>query len=203
MIEYIKGILLEKNLHHIVVETGGLGYGMDISLGTYETLPESGEQCNLYAYQYIREDSYKLYGFATREEREIFEALIATSGIGPKISLAILSHMPIDDFVQSIITKDISRLIEIPSIGKKTAERLCLELKDRLKSIVIQSDRKDKNRNRDITPSPAHPVEDAITALIALGVKPIHAGTAIHKAALVLGENASVEDLIKEGLKYR
>jgi Holliday junction DNA helicase RuvA len=201
MIEYIKGILRDKKLHHIVVETGGLGYGLDISLTTYEDLPESGEPCELYTYQYIREDSFKLYGFGTRGERDIFEVLIATSGIGPKISLAILSHMPIEDFTTAIITKDISRLIEIPSIGKKTAERLCLELKDRLKSIALKAGKKDEGKTSP--PSPAHPIEDAITALIALGVKPINAGTAVHKAALVLGENASVEDLIKEGLKYR
>jgi Holliday junction DNA helicase RuvA len=202
MIEYIKGVLKDKTLHHIVVETAGLGYGLDISLTTYEMLPETGEPCELYTYQYIREESYKLYGFGTREERDIFEVLIATSGIGPKISLAILSHMPIGEFTNAIITKDISKLVEIPSIGKKTAERLCLELKDRLKSLAMKAGKEDKGV-KDAHIPPSHPLEDAITALIALGVKPANAGIAIHKAALVLGDNASVEDLIKEGLKYR
>lgn len=201
MIEFIKGILKDKNLHHIVVETGGLGYGLDISLTTYEILPEPGEECELYTYQYVREESFKLYGFGTREERDIFEALIATSGIGPKISLAILSNMPIEDFSTAIVTKDISKLITIPSIGKKTAERLCLELQDRLKPIALKESKKKKGMKETLPSS--HPIEDAITALIALGVKPPNAGTAIHKAALILGETASVEDLIKEGLKYR
>jgi len=201
MIEYIKGRLKDKDLGHIVVETGGgVGYGMDISLATYEALPDNGQECEVYTIVYVREDTFRLFGFATKEERNIFEVLISISGIGPKLSFSILSHTSIDEFGAAIAAKDIHGLTRIPGIGKKTAERLCVELKGKLDaftkteqkiSIPIESE------------STGTPIEDAISGLISLGVKPVIAGSAIHRASRALGEDATVEDLIKEGLKHR
>jgi len=201
MIEHIRGKLIQKELGHVLVEAGGLGYGMDISLATFESLPETGEECALFTYLYVREDSFRLFGFGSNEERDIFEVLIATSGIGPKLSLAILSHMPIQDFSNAILYKDIQKLVKIPAIGKKTAERLCVELKDKLKGFASQLP--GGKQPGSAAPPPAGPIEDAISALIALGVKPSTAGNAIHKASRNLGDDAKVEDLVKEGLKYR
>ena len=201
MIVRIKGRLILKNLQNVVIETSGVGFGMDISLATYEKLPDVGKECELYTFLYVREDALRLFGFATPEERDIFEVLIATSGIGPKLSLAILSNMPIEDFAGAIAARDIGNLVKIPAIGKKTAERLCLELKDKLKRF-----QKLKTADKTTTAGESAkttPIEDAISALISLGVKPAIAGSAIHKASRLLGDDASVEQLIKEGLKYR
>ncbi len=200
MIEFIKGRLIDKDPTHVVVETGGVGYGLDISIATYQELPSAGEECELYTLLYVREDTFRLFGFATPQERDIFEVLIATSGIGPKLGLAILSNMPIEEFARAIAIKDISTLTQIPAIGKKTAERLCVELKDKLNYLVKSAAGKQIAQTET---TPAGPIEEAISALIALGVKPAVAGSAINKASRVLGEDASVQELIKEGLKYR
>ena len=202
MIEYIRGCLNEKELGHIIVVTsGGVGYGMDISLATYEALPEQGEECALYTMIYMREDTFKLFGFATKEERDIFDVLISISGIGPKMSFSILSHTSIEDFASAIAMKDIHALTKIPGIGKKTAERLCLELNEKLNALA-RKDVMKKAPSLEI-PKEADPLEDAISGLIALGVKPTVAGSAILRASRALGEGARAEDLIKEGLKYR
>jgi len=201
MIEYINGRLIAKELDHIVIEAGGIGYGMDISLATFEALPSPGETCELHTLLYVREDAFRLYGFATPGERAIFEVLIATSGIGPKLAFSILSNMPIDEFAGAIASKNIQRLVKIPAIGKKTAERLCVELKGKLSGFIgagIGTKSPESGKEE-----PTTPLEDAISALIALGVKPVVAGSAVHKAMKLLGEDAPVEELIKEGLKHR
>ena len=201
MIEFIKGDLRYKNIGHVVVECGGVGYGLDISLATYEDLPEPGKECELFTLLYVREDAFRLFGFSSTEERDIVEVLIATSGIGPKLSLAILSNMPISDFSRAIAERNIHLLTKIPAIGKKTAERLCVELKGKLKAFQ-EVDRAGPSGIPGESGG-GSPVEDAISALIALGVKPAVAGGAVHKASRDLGDDATVEQLIREGLKYR
>jgi len=199
MIEYLKGSLLSKEPNHIVVMTGGIGFGLEISLATYDALPDNGEECGLFTYSYVREDTLLLFGFATSEERDIFNILINTSGIGPKLSLHILSGMPIEEFATAIAAHDIQKLVTLPGIGKKTAERLCVELKDKLNAFL----RLKQETSHVRIPSTGSPLEDAISALVALGVKPTHAEKAVLTASHLLGGDASTEDLIKEGLKHR
>ena len=201
MIEFIKGEIRYKNIGHVVIDCGGVGYGLDISLATYEDLPEKGKECELFTLLYVREDAFRLFGFSTPEERDIFEVLIATSGIGPKLSLAILSNMPIGDFSRAIAERNVHLLTKIPAIGKKTAERLCVELKDKLKT--FQQTGKAALAGISEEAGGGTPVEDAISALIALGVKPAVAGAAIHRAGRKLGDDATTEELIREGLKHR
>jgi len=200
MIEFVSGTLISKSPEHVVVLTsGGVGYGLDISLATHDTLPPRGENASLYTMVYMREDTFRLFGFATEDERDIFEVLIATSGIGPRLAMAILSHMPIGEFALAIATGDIARLITIPAIGKKTAERLCVELKGKLTNYEIRgrlSPSASPGREKSAT-------EDAVTALVTLGVRPPVAALAIRKASESLGPEASVQDLIREGLKHR
>lgn len=122
MIEIVKGIVVSKEPGHVIVDVGGLGYGLDISINTYTSLPQIGHEISLFVHTYVREDILKLFGFSTEEEREVFEVFITVSGIGPKTGLAILSSIAIDEFAAAILNRDITILTKIPGIGKKTAE---------------------------------------------------------------------------------
>lgn len=199
MIERLKGTLISKEPDHAIVDISGIGLGVEISLATYDALPALGSLCDLFSYLYVREDTFLLFGFATKDELEIFKILINTSGIGPKLSLHILSGMPIGEFASAIASNDIRKLTTMPGIGKKTAERLCVELKEKLSPFLNKTDMSRKA----FTKSGGGPLEDAIAALIALGVKPPQAERAVLTAAHELGQDASVEDLIREGLKHR
>lgn len=201
MIEFIKGMLVSSRPEHVVIDTGGVGYGLDISLSTYDALPSKGKECELHTFLYVREDAFRLFGFATVQERDIFEVLLGTSGIGPKLALGILSNMPIDEFAAAIAVKDIPKLTKIPAIGKKTAERLCIELKGKLKGFAAAYSPQEADISQK---SPGGGViSDAAAGLISLGVKPALAELAVRKALKSLGDDASVEDLIREGLKHR
>jgi holliday junction DNA helicase RuvA len=202
MIEFIKGVLKSRDNNHILVMTeSGIGYGLDISLSTWQALPPEGDCCELFTHLYVREDSLRLFGFATSDERNIFEVLIATSGIGPKLAIGILSNMPIHEFAIAITTKDIRKLVTIPAIGKKTAERLCIELKSKLNAFLKENVVSSQGNN--ISNIEAGPFNDAVSALIALGVKAPVAENAVYKATRTIGTDVPVEKLIKEALKHR
>lgn len=199
MIEYLQGILITKETDHIIVNVNGVGYGIDIPLSTYNNIGEIDEEVKLFIFLYIREDVLKLFGFSTYEERDIFEVFLNTSGIGPKTSISILSTVPPEEFINAILTKNIAVLTKIPGIGKKTAERLIIELSDKVKLFPLPSTPKSEIKSDVIRGK----INDAIDALIALGCKPFIANKAINEALQKLGLDASTEDLIKEGLKYR
>lgn len=199
MIEYLKGKLLYKDKDHIVLDVNGVGYGIDIPLPTYNSLGDIGDDAELFIHLHLREDILKLFGFSSVEERDIFEIFLNISGIGPRTSLVILSTIPPEDFVRAILSNDLNILTQIPGIGKKTAERLIVELKDKVGSIALPSSKhpveiKESHRTR---------INDAIAALISLGCKPLTANKSVNKAFEILGEDASTEDLVKEGLKHR
>lgn len=167
MLEYIRGKLTEATPEKAVVETQGLGYRLYIPFSNYAKLPAVGKEVFLFVYAHIREDSHKQFGFLTREERDLFEQLNAVSGIGPKTALALVGHMELSDLYFAISQKNVAVLCKIPGVGKKTAERLVVELKDRLQKQ---------------TPSAAGPsksVEDAISALINLGYPALRAQKAV------------------------
>ena len=136
MIGHLSGTLSAKNPPHIMVEVGGVGYELDVPMSTFYALPATGGTVSLFTHLVVREDAHNLYGFASAEERSVFRQLIKVSGIGPRTALAVLSGMSVADLAQAIALQDAGRLIRIPGIGRKTAERLLLELKGKLADAV-------------------------------------------------------------------
>jgi Holliday junction DNA helicase RuvA len=132
MIAHLRGRLLAKHPNQAVVETGGVGYDVTISVPTFSDLPSVGSEVALHIHTHVREDLIALYGFLRPAEKQLFEKLITVSGIGPKLAITILSGMPADEMVSAIRGNDVARLTRIPGIGKKTAERMVLELRDKL-----------------------------------------------------------------------
>jgi holliday junction DNA helicase RuvA len=135
MIGYLRGSVLEKHPNQVILEAGGVGYEVQIPISTYTALPEAGATAGLRIHTHVREDALVLYGFATVEEKAVFERLIAVSGIGPKLAITVLSGLATADLIAAIRSNDLQSLIRIPGVGKKTAERLVLELKDKLVGI--------------------------------------------------------------------
>src|SRR3984957_6612488 len=132
MISHLRGLLLSKRPNQAVVETAGVGYEVNISVPTFAELPAAGAEVALHIHTHVREDALALYGFLRIEEKQLFEKLITVSGIGPKLAITILSGMATNDMVGAIRANDYARLTKIPGIGKKTAERMCVELRDKL-----------------------------------------------------------------------
>lgn len=137
MIGHLRGNLLEKHPNEVIIEAAGVGYQVQIPISTYTTLPAEGASVSLRIHTHVREDALILFGFATAEEKAVFEKLITVSGIGPKLGITVLSGLPTLDLIHSIRTGDVARLVRIPGVGKKTAERLVLELKDKLLSMQV------------------------------------------------------------------
>src|SRR5438876_5905932 len=135
MIAHLRGTLLAKHPNQAVVETGGIGYDVTISVPTFSDLPGLGSNVALHIHTHVREDVLALYGFLRPEEKQLFEKLLTVSGIGPKLAITILSGMPAEDMVNAIRGNDVARLTKIPGIGRKTAERMVLELRDRLPAV--------------------------------------------------------------------
>ena len=198
MISYIKGKLVEKNPTNIVVEAQSVGYEVHIPLSTYSRLPNVKDIVELKIYLHIREDGWQLFGFSSREEKELFKLLISISGIGPKVALTVLSGIGIDNFKEAIVGRDIAMLTSISGIGRKTAERMLVELKEKVtvSKDVVSVGTLDVVEKDDVT-------KDAITALLSLGYKEKQAQEAITQAIKKEGrEGATVEKLIRFALMY-
>lgn len=135
MIANLRGSIFEKHPNQVIVETGGVGYDVQIPISTFTALGGAGDPVSLKIHTHVREDALILYGFATGEEKILFERLITVSGIGPKLALAVLSGLPVSDLVAAIRASDVVRLVRIPGVGKKTAERIVLELKDKVAAV--------------------------------------------------------------------
>jgi Holliday junction DNA helicase RuvA len=199
MITFVQGVLVEKEPERAVVNVGGLGYEVFIPLSTYDRLPLVDEPVKVLTYHHVREDAHLLYGFATEDERDLFNRLLAVSGIGPKIALAALSGMSVRELKASIVGADVKRLSGISGIGKKTAERIVVELKDKISAgealeAVAGAD--------EAMPSEVR-LRDTVMALIALGYKQQDALAMARKAAEKAGPDAPVEDLIRRSLAQR
>jgi Holliday junction DNA helicase RuvA len=132
MIGRLRGTLIQKNLNAVLVECGGVGYACSISLGTYGSLPEEGQEAILHVETLLRENELSLLGFATREEKALYRLLVKVDGVGPKLALAALGALPLADLLQAIRGRDVKALTRIPGVGKKTAEKLCFELSEKL-----------------------------------------------------------------------
>lgn len=135
MIGHLRGTVLEKHPNQVIVEATGVGYEIQIPISTYTSLPDTGSAVSLRIHTHVREDALLLFGFSTQEEKTVFERLISVSGIGPKLAITVLSGLPTADLVTAIRNGDVQTLVRIPGVGKKTAERIVLELKDKLLSI--------------------------------------------------------------------
>ena len=198
MIAHIKGTVIETTPLLVVIEAAGLGYEVQIPITTAEKVPGIGKECSLFTHAVYREDSASLYGFATREDRDFFRLLVEkVSGIGPKIGIAILSRMSVELLRGAIASSDIALLSKCPGIGKKTAERLVIELKDKvgLSTVPAASD----STNVAASASPGA-FQDAVSSLIILGYKPADADKFVRKASSLLPADASVEALVKKAL---
>lgn len=196
MFSHLKGILYRKSPTEIVVEVNGIGYAVSIPVSTYEKLGETGSAVTVLTYTHVREDILQLYGFATEAEREIFRLLISVSGIGPKIAQGILSGVQPNELQNLIVQANVSALTAIPGVGKKTAERLIVELRDKIAKLDSGS----------ISSGPtdaAHGIRaEALMALISLGYNRAAAEKAIRAALQELnGKEASIQELLKHALK--
>jgi Holliday junction DNA helicase RuvA len=197
MIGRIHGTLIDKQAPELLVDANGVGYEIQAPMTTFYALPPVGDPVVLHTHLIVREDAHLLYGFVTREERALFRALIRVNGVGPKLALAILSGMDVDAFVRCVRDNDTNALIRLPGIGKKTAERLLIEMRDRLRDwhadglAVSEGAAQLSARNGDA-------LLEAESALIALGYKPQEAARMI---AAVRVEGASSEELIRAALK--
>lgn len=198
MIISIEGTLLESSPVMAVIENQGLGYEVNIPLSTAENLPLIGERVKLHTLAVYREDSATLYGFSTRDERDFFRLLVEkVSGVGPKIALSILSKLPVSSLKDAIAAGNVALLSKCPGIGKKTAERLIIELKDKVLGSSLTSAQGASSSTHSQAPMPH---QDAIAALITLGYKAADAEKAIAKAAKTLGAEATTETLIRSAL---
>lgn len=192
MIGRIHGVILEKQPPYLLIETGGIGYELEAPMTTFYKLPETGEQVMLYTHLVIREDAHLLFGFATERERKLFRTLLKVNGVGARLALAILSGMDAEDFARIVHDGDANQLTHLPGVGRKTAERLIMEMRDRLK------DWQPSPSTNTGTPAEDDVSADAISALIALGYKPQEASKFVYAAAT---PGMSSEELIKAALK--
>jgi Holliday junction DNA helicase RuvA len=180
MIAFLRGTLLEKHPNQVIVDTGGVGYDVQIPVSTFSALPDAGSEVRLRVYTHVREDALSLYGFLTAEEKAIFEKLITVSGIGPTLAIKVLSGLNTADLVTAIRNSQVDHLVRIPGVGKKTAERMVLELKDKLDSVGMPA------AASAVLARPA-PVlsaveQDVLLALVNLGCNRAAAEGAVRKA---------------------
>ncbi|MDO6562573.1 Holliday junction branch migration protein RuvA [Amphritea sp. 1_MG-2023] len=203
MIGRLKGELLEKYPPQLVIDVNGVGYEVDASMNTFYQLPEVGRQVTLFTHMVVREDAQLLYGFYERSERSLFRTLIKVNGVGPKLALTILSGISVNEFVQSVQHQDTVALVRLPGVGKKTAERLIVEMQDKLKDFMFD-DAVEFTLTDDIGgAAPVMQVDnraEAESALVALGYKPVQASKSIAQAEKSM-PGASSEELIRAALK--
>ena len=197
MISHLSGTLFEKSTQSIIVDVGGVGYEVFVTLSTYYTLPERHGPVNLHIHTHVRDDALVLFGFHTKLEKGLFLMLVSVSGIGPKLSANILSGMGPEDLLRAIATGDADRLRAIPGIGKKTAERIALELKERAARFSDEAEMPPVPTGEKLT---ERLMEDALSALINLGYSAKVAKTAIEQAKSRV-KDTTLEALIKESLK--
>ena len=198
MIAQIKGTVLESTPLLVVLEAAGIGYEVHIPITTAEKVPKIGAECSLFIHSVYREDSATLYGFATREDRDFYRLLIErVSGIGPKIGISMLSRMSTEILCSAIASSDVALLSKCPGIGKRTAERLVIELKDKVGLASTSSEA--TTGEVSVTAEPST-FQDAVASLMTLGYKPADADKLVRKAISKLDANAPVELLLREAL---
>ncbi|MFT5721164.1 MAG: Holliday junction DNA helicase RuvA [Motiliproteus sp.] len=200
MIGRLKGVLVEKQPPYLVIDVQGVGYEVEAPLSSIFHLPALGQSVELYTHFVVREDAQLLYGFSTREERALFRALIRVNGVGPKMGIAILSGIGADDFARCVNQDDCAALVKIPGVGKKTAERLIVEMRDKMRDwLPAESHFALSGGGAQLDPANGA-LQEAESALISLGYKPAQASKAVAQAQRLLG-SGSAEELIRQSLK--
>ena len=194
MIAQIKGSLIEKSADRLVVSVQGVGYEIFIPFSTYYELGEVGETVSLHIYTHVKEDALSLYGFLTVREKQLFTRLIQISGIGPKLGVAILSGLPAEELIQAVAEGDLVKLNAIPGVGKKSAERIILEMKDKVLPLLPEVGQAAGPHRSGSTQS------DVVSALVNLGYLRHRAEKAVSRA-LQDGETGRFQDLLKKSLK--
>lgn len=194
MIGFLRGKLAAKKVPVLWLDVNGVGYELEAPMSTFYQLPALGEAVTLYTHLSIREDAHSLYGFFAENERALFRSLIKVNGVGAKLALTILSGLNSDEFHRAVESNDVSALVRLPGIGKKTAERLIIEMRDRLPGVEAGAAQPAKPG----APAEANPVQDAVSALIALGFKPPEASRMVRD---IPSEGKTSEDLIRQALK--
>lgn len=199
MIGRLRGSLAEKQPPHLVLDVNGVGYELEVPMTTLYRLPHVGETVTLHTHLVVREDAHLLYGFYEKRERELFRELIRLNGVGPKLALALMSGLEVDELVRCVQAQDTSALTRIPGVGKKTAERLLVELKDRFKAWESLPGTFTLVSNGLNQAEPVASAEsDAVSALISLGYKPQEASKAV---SAIKEKDLSSADLIRRALK--
>ena len=195
MYAYLNGKVAEKGQNSLVLDVGGVGYLLSVSMNTLQETPPVGEQMKVYTHFSVREDAMELFGFASQEEKKMFGRLLSVSGIGPKVALSILGSMPLRDLTLAIITGDVASLSRAPGVGRKTAQRIALELKEK----VEESDLEYIPQNvGSATPAQEDAAQEALAALQALGYTPAEAAKALSQ---VRGQSDSANELVRLALR--
>lgn len=198
MIGRLRGKILQKQPPQLLVDVQGVGYEVDAPMSTFYQLPNLGEDVILHTHLVVREDAQLLYGFASESERALFRNLIKISGVGPKMALTILSGMNAQEFIHCVQDNDVAALVRMPGIGKKTAERLIIELRDRLKDELPDAASGLSSQMSGLDQSSTTPAGDAVSALIALGYKPQESSKMVRS---VNTEGLKTEDIIRLSLQ--
>lgn len=197
MIGRLRGTLIHKHPPELVLDVSGVGYEIEAPMSTFYQLPSLGEPVSLFTHLVVREDAHVLYGFARESERRLFRSLLKVSGVGAKMALAILSGMSSDEFARCVQDGDAASLIRLPGIGKRTAERLIVEMRDRIGTVGADSSVGSAAPALAGQP-PGSPVADAIEALVALGYRPVDASRLVRG---VSGQGLSSEEIIRSALR--
>ena len=193
MIGRLRGVLVRKEPPALLVEAGGVGYELEAPMTTFYDLPAVGEAVTLYTHLVVREDAHLLYGFARESQRALFRGLLKVNGVGPRVALAVLSGLTDQEFVRCIGEEDVARLTQVPGIGRKTAERLIVEMRDKLAPVPEAP-----VTAAGAPPAAADPVSEAVSALVALGYKPQEAARAVRA---VSAKGLATEEIIRQALK--
>lgn len=200
MIGQIRGIILEKQPPQLLIDVQGVGYEIDAPMSTFYQLPDGGQEIVLFTHFVVREDAHYLYGFYTKEERSLFRTLLKVNGVGPRLGLTILSSISPDEFVECVLNNDAATLVRLPGVGKKTAERLIIEMRDKLadwcKNAACTGEKliqKENNQRHQI-------LQDAISALITLGYKQQEANRTITR---IDDGSSGSEELIRRALREK
>lgn len=191
MIEFVRGTLVEKHPTHVVLDCQGVGYRLNIPLTSFARTGEPGQEVKFLTYHHLREDTEDLYGFATSEERELFVLLLGVSGIGPKLAQTVLSGIPSTALKSAIYNGDLAVLTRIPGVGKKTAERMVVELKDKVSKVVTES---------ESAGVPSSASDEAVKALVALGYNRLEAQQAVSAIRQASGD-LPLEEVVRAALQ--
>ena len=199
MISYLEGTLVRKHPTHLILDVGGVGYVLNIPLSSYDKVGDVGARIQVLTYLHVREDALELFGFMTEEERELFLTLISVSGVGPKLAQGMLSGVSPAEFRRAIVEENVRGLIAIPGIGRKTAQRLIVELKDRFDKVVFPEGAPPTAEvSGEMTA-----IQEAFLALLSLGFKDDEAQRAVDKVVREEGRDLSAEEIVKKAFEAR